>query len=307
MPPAPPLLFTEEEITRNLQIVLRTFDDLNFRQEQRFHLELGLLKLVHAQRLLPLEELLSSLGTGSMSGPGRANSSAPARSASPAPQRPAPVASHASRPAAAPPSASPFASSSPFGSTPTATLSAPQIADPPRTATVLSVAAPQPVPVQPISAPPVSVQASESLTEGALAKAPAPVAKDAPSVDALRNAIVAALAEAGHSSASQLLQGANWQLDVSSLRIEVPGLGKKMLSLTINAAAEKIVKQELQRLGGPSRFTVAPGEGAASTARADAPVIAGSIQEEALKNPLVQRAKEIFHAEVHSVLDLRTR
>jgi DNA polymerase-3 subunit gamma/tau len=53
------LLFTEEELTRNLQIVLRTFDDLNYRQEQRFHLELGLLKLIHAQRLLPLEELLS--------------------------------------------------------------------------------------------------------------------------------------------------------------------------------------------------------------------------------------------------------
>jgi len=29
------LLFTEEELTRSLQIVLRTFDDLNYRQEQR--------------------------------------------------------------------------------------------------------------------------------------------------------------------------------------------------------------------------------------------------------------------------------
>ena len=55
------LLFTEEELTRNLQIVLRTFDDLNYRQEQRFHLELGLLKLIHAQRLLPIEELLSGV------------------------------------------------------------------------------------------------------------------------------------------------------------------------------------------------------------------------------------------------------
>ncbi len=58
------LLFTEEEITRNLQIMLRTFDDLNYRQEQRFHLELGLMKLVHAQRLIPLEELLSGVATG---------------------------------------------------------------------------------------------------------------------------------------------------------------------------------------------------------------------------------------------------
>ena len=58
------LLFTEEELTRNLQLVLRTFDDLNYRQEQRFHLELGLIKLIHAQRLLPIEELLSGVASG---------------------------------------------------------------------------------------------------------------------------------------------------------------------------------------------------------------------------------------------------
>ena len=72
------LLFTEEEITRNLQIVLRTFDDLNYRQEQRFHLELGLLKLIHAQRLLPIEELLSGASGGS-SARGAATSSVRAR------------------------------------------------------------------------------------------------------------------------------------------------------------------------------------------------------------------------------------
>jgi DNA polymerase-3 subunit gamma/tau len=35
--------------------------------------------------------------------------------------------------------------------------------------------------------------------------------------------------------------------------------------------------------------------------------LAGSIQEEAMNNPLVQRAKEIFNAEVRSVVDLRTK
>jgi len=55
-------LFTEEELSRFLAIMLRTFDDLGYRQEQRFHLELGLLKLVHVQRLIPIEDLLSQLG-----------------------------------------------------------------------------------------------------------------------------------------------------------------------------------------------------------------------------------------------------
>ena len=52
-------LFSEEDLTRFLQIMLRTHGDVNYKADQRFHLELGLLKLVHAQRLLPLEELLS--------------------------------------------------------------------------------------------------------------------------------------------------------------------------------------------------------------------------------------------------------
>src|SRR5258708_386060 len=52
-------LFSEEELTRFLQVMLRTFDELGYRQEQRFHFELGLLKLVHLRRLLPMEEVLS--------------------------------------------------------------------------------------------------------------------------------------------------------------------------------------------------------------------------------------------------------
>ena len=64
------LLFSEEDLTRFLQLMLRTFDELNYRQEPRFHLELGLMKLVHLQRLLPVEELLSQLG-GKSPGAGR--------------------------------------------------------------------------------------------------------------------------------------------------------------------------------------------------------------------------------------------
>jgi DNA polymerase-3 subunit gamma/tau len=52
-------LFGEEDLARFLNIMLQTHSELGDKLEQRFHLELGLLKLVHAQRLLPLEELLS--------------------------------------------------------------------------------------------------------------------------------------------------------------------------------------------------------------------------------------------------------
>ena len=53
--------FGEEDLTRHLQIMLRTHGELGYKQEQRFHLELGLLKMAHAQKLLPIEQLLSDV------------------------------------------------------------------------------------------------------------------------------------------------------------------------------------------------------------------------------------------------------
>jgi DNA polymerase III subunit gamma/tau len=63
-------LFGEEDLTRYLQIILRTHSELGYKQEQRFHLELGLLKMAHAQKLLPIEQLLSDVaGTPAQSAP----------------------------------------------------------------------------------------------------------------------------------------------------------------------------------------------------------------------------------------------
>ncbi|MGO9340236.1 MAG: DNA polymerase III subunit gamma/tau [Terracidiphilus sp.] len=312
------LLFTEEELTRNLQIVLRTFDDLNYRQEQRFHLELGLLKLIHAQRLLPLEELLS----GAAAGPGnRGGSSSPALRTPTPPSRAAQAVS--ASPQVTPPqvaSISPFAPASSSWSPATPAATAP-ITSPKRDAAPEPKAASSAVAAI-AAASPSSASEGEladsygsiaTLTEDAPDLNPAPASEagaqplGVPTVDAVRLAIGAALEEAGHVSAAQLLGAGAWTLEATSLRIEVP-MGKKMLALTINAAAEKIIRQELQRLGAPTRFLIVPGEGAASTA----PVVtaappAGSIQEAALSNPLVQRAKEIFKAEVRSVVDLRQK
>jgi DNA polymerase-3 subunit gamma/tau len=285
------LLFTEEELTRNLQIVLRTFDDLNYRQEQRFHLELGLLKLIHAQRLLPIEELLSGVAAG-----GGFRAGAPALAQGSAP-RPSARSVASSAPATAP-SLSPFGSSSgnwSSGPKSESSLKPDSAASP--AATVKHAVATQAT----------GFASTATLTEGALAKAPQATVSAAPiaSVESIRQAVSGKLAEAGHVSASQLLGSGKWALDGSNLRIEVAGMGKKMLALTVNAAAEKIIRQELKRLGAPTRFMVVPGEGSTPSAEPMAAPIAGSVQEAALANPLVQRAKEIFKAEVRSVVDLR--
>ena len=298
------MLFTEEDLTRNLQIVLRTFDDLNFRQEQRFHLELGLLKLIHAQRLLPLEELLSGVASGSgvrgvaSAPPVRPPASTPRASAA----APAPAASLA-------PSLSPFGAGS--GSRTAAPAAKMTVERETIAETVVEVAAPVVREVMafpaPVTAPPVAGFA-EPMTEGALAKAPLlETDQGAPETETLRQAVCAALSAGGHVSASQLLGSGAWAQDGGNLRIEVAGMGKKMLALTVNAAAEKIIRQELQRLGAPARFLVVPGESGGPMAAAPAAMPVGSVHEAALNHPIVQRARELFNAEVRSVLDLRVK
>ena len=56
--------FSEEDLTRYLQLSLDLFRDLQFSLQPRFHLELGLVRLVQAGRLLPIEQALADLGAG---------------------------------------------------------------------------------------------------------------------------------------------------------------------------------------------------------------------------------------------------
>jgi len=55
-------LFTEEDLTRYLQLSLDLFRDLQFSLQPRFHLELGLLRMVQAGHLVSIEEALAGIG-----------------------------------------------------------------------------------------------------------------------------------------------------------------------------------------------------------------------------------------------------
>jgi DNA polymerase-3 subunit gamma/tau len=63
-------LFSEEDLTRYFQILLQTDDALRRAVDPRVHLEMGLLRLVNAARLAPLEELLAETKGTSGNGPG---------------------------------------------------------------------------------------------------------------------------------------------------------------------------------------------------------------------------------------------
>ncbi len=79
--------FSEEDLTRYLQLSLDLFRDLQSSLQPRLHLEMGLLRMVQAGKLQPIEEAIAGLGT----------SSAP-RSSTPA--KPTPVAAPQAMPLA---------------------------------------------------------------------------------------------------------------------------------------------------------------------------------------------------------------
>ncbi|HEX3663074.1 MAG TPA: DNA polymerase III subunit gamma/tau [Acidobacteriaceae bacterium] len=301
------LLFSEEDLTRFLQVMLRTFDDLNYRQEQRFHLELGLVKLVHLQRLLPVEELLSQLPGGSASGvPGSGSGSrslAP-RSAAPAPARTQP-APERSAPAPRP---SPFEadrSRKIVGSAAEESTPAPRALSPFESASRAAEAAPPSFESKPVAA----VGLAEPLpgaTDGSLALADAAPA-EAPSLDSIRDAVCAALAHAGHETAANLIHQGKWIDQGNTLQVEL-AVRKTMLSLTVNADAEAICRKAMRALGAPQKIAFLPGEngnGAATGPARESAPLSGSAQAAALENPLVRRTQELFKADIRSVLDLR--
>jgi DNA polymerase III subunit gamma/tau len=53
--------FSEEDLTRFFQILISTDDDLRRKPDPRLHMELGILKLVTARRMAPLEEVLAEM------------------------------------------------------------------------------------------------------------------------------------------------------------------------------------------------------------------------------------------------------
>jgi DNA polymerase-3 subunit gamma/tau len=100
---------SEQDLSRYLQLTLDLFKDLQTSLQPRLHLELGLLRLVHAGKLLPIEEALAAIGTaGPSSGPVKGapeRASVAGRVGAPAPLRsgPSPFERDAARKSGAPP------------------------------------------------------------------------------------------------------------------------------------------------------------------------------------------------------------
>ena len=337
-------LFNEEELTRFLQVMLRTFDELGYRQEQRFHFELGLLKLVHLRRLLPIEEALSQLpaGSGSRPGPGVATArmvSAPAQG--PARNLVSGAATarvlETNAAVSAPPAFSPFERDQ-------------RKRFDEKAAVVAPIAAPMPVPVAvptpaivPVPAEMVlteedaagaalieigdlaekvdviAAQNSEQAGEQELEQRSEPLsekpddsrgvdlaASASSSAESLQKAAVETLSAAkNQATAADALDNAEWTLADGEVRVQTD-LSKTMLPMVINAEAEKLVKNALRDAGaGALKLVLLPGTKNAAAPKKPKAARSGSAQAKAMEHPIVQRAQTLFNAEIRSVIDLR--
>jgi len=82
--------FSEEDLTRYLQLSIELFSQLQYSLQPRLHLELGLVRLVHAGRIRPIEELLKELKSGAAPAPASAPAAAKAPQAPPPRSGPSP-------------------------------------------------------------------------------------------------------------------------------------------------------------------------------------------------------------------------
>ena len=323
-------LFTEEELSRFLAIVLRTFDDLGYRQEPRFHLELGLLKLVHVQRLLPVEELLSQFGIApSPNLKPRPDALAAAKTQAPPPPAPtvsypAKVGTNRAAPTGVPSQARSFTARQ--GGVATSERDTVAGASTPP-------GVPGTVPSPPLTSPKSAPAPSSGAIDGSLALAPAQALAPEPErprlvpspspaappaavpelaaleLTALQAAAVAALEAAkGQQSAADALAGGKFSLIGEVLEIET-GLSKAMLPVLFNAEAERLIRSALRDHGaGHLRLKLSPGAPSVANApRQPRAVRAGSAAERAENHPVVQEAKRLFSAELSNVIDLRDK
>jgi DNA polymerase III subunit gamma/tau len=307
-------LFGEEDLTRHLQIMLRTHGELGYKQEQRFHLELGLLRMAHAQRLLPVEQLLSEVANAQPSNPQRiagkptiVGSGAGLETRSAEPRRP-------EAPGARSNYVSPFAADAARKGTPRQEDSATPVATGPRI--VAASSHPEPV---------VLGSAAPDRTNAGYASAPAPapmergiISAAAPEVSGeienLQTAVLQALSDNNQRILVSMLSAGEWNVVGNELVVKVAE-SQTILDMSLGTEAKRIATAAASgALGRAVKLRVvagaAVGEGENSNKQNGStgqltPGPGGRGRAE--QDPIVRRMREKFGAEIRTVIDYREK
>jgi DNA polymerase-3 subunit gamma/tau len=281
--------FSEEDLTRFMQIALRTHSELGYKQEQRFHLELGILKMVHAQRLLPLELLLSDQPLAPAISTTRVPSPPPART----PERPSTPPSPISAPARTGGSPSPFESDR-------ARKTGSGGSGPQMGAAIAPAVAPESV----VKA--MATAAVVAAVAAAVEEKPAPAAETGElDIAAIREKVLESLESQKQEMLSHFIDTPEWSFEGSELVIKV-AKSQTMIDMSMGAEAKKLIGAALQSAAGRTvRFKVISGGTVAAqpTHRSTARATGGSARTRAAEHPIVRYMQEKFGAEIRTVID----
>jgi len=282
--------FGEEDLTRYLRLTLDLFKDLQTSLQPRLHLEIGLIRMVYAGKLLPIEEALADAGGshGPLGALGSGGSTAPKTSNPPRMATPV-EAPKAVPPKALPPKALPPAPLA-MSTTAPAHERAPSIAP--------SEAALNRAPAD----------AAPFLNRPSVSTAPAETVTPAPSTSAdgdTRSRIHAALMEAKQIHVADALEHSSLQESATELIFTTPRMYVMYLKQReFEASIHKV-------FGKPMKVTIKAGEVAAAgslgtgTATAAAPPT-DEVAERALAHPDVRRFQEMFpDSQVRKVRNLK--
>lgn len=281
--------FTEEDLARYLQIMLRTHSELGYKQEQRFHLELGLLKMAHASRLLPLEQLLSEAGAAESGLPlGGARPGAAAARAE-MPRRAETFASHPGR--VSPFNADTARKSGGSGSKLSSDDKMPLAAG--AGASVVMGAAAPAIAAENEEQPEASVQ----------------LQSDAAAPERLRAAVLSALENGGHRTLAYMLDAGDWSVQGNELTVKVAA-APAVVDMAFGAEPKKIAGAAASNAAGrPLKVVVMSGGTGNGMAKPRPAGGTGNTQgrNRALEDPVVRRMQDKFGAEIRTIIDHREK
>jgi DNA polymerase-3 subunit gamma/tau len=290
-------LFGEEDLTRHLQIMLRTHSELGYKQEQRFHLELGLLKMAHAQRLLPIEQLLGDLA------------GAPAVNVQKTAARPTVVGAasgESRRPEPLTPMwtnyISPFAADSARKGTPRQETPGDSPAPPgPRIVAAASTAEP----VMLGSAAPVALHAISPEPERDSYEGDGVPSDETAKA---RAAVMQALSEGDQRILASMLSSGKWSVEANELIIRIPD-SQTALDMSLGPDGKRLMIAAASGvLGRAMKLKIATSATVAAQNEKDNGATRGpGGRSRAEQDPVVRRMQEKFGAEIRTVIDYKER
>jgi DNA polymerase-3 subunit gamma/tau len=278
-------LFSEEDLTRFFNILLTTDDELRRKPDPRLHLELGLLKLINAQRLAPLEEVLAEI-RGEQGGTPRERSRA-VQSAPPSPAAP-PRATAAATLTTQAVSNSSLTSTSTGGAT--AVRMAPSsesVQAPAETPSATSSATSRPDSLSPVAVP---VRASAPRVVAQAAEDPAGGFASA-QVDAIKAAL-----QGQKFLWSMVEHAVRWEIESGELRLFFPTESRALAEmLQARDPMERLRTVLHQVVGQPLRVCVKLESGRAGTARVS------ELRARFEQDPIVRAMLEKFGGQISRV------